>query len=199
MSRKDEILDALSDIITSNGFQTNFTISKLAKEVNIGKSTIYEYFTTKDELLREALMRLFRKAMDNLHERKIDNNLTFKQNFKQELQFLFQLSINGSTVIKFMTSDFKDALPKEWREEFILKTRKTFKIYEEQFKKLIAIGTKEGILNSDPTGIKFTLTESLVSGALSYINRSMLGFKDPIDIDELIDSIIEGVIKIYQD
>ena len=51
MARKEEILDALIEIFRAQGIGSDFTMSQLAKEVNIGKSTIYEYFKTKDSLI----------------------------------------------------------------------------------------------------------------------------------------------------
>ncbi len=199
MTRKQEIINGLIEIIVNNEFQTNFTISELAQKVNIGKSTIYEYFQTKDQLLKATLMVLYDKAINDLQKRRIDTNLSFIENFKNELRFLFKLTINGSTVIKFMTADFKTNLPKEWREDFIKKTKNTYTIYEKKLKQLLKLGIDEKVLKPDVDNTKYILAESLISGALAYVKRSMLGIKEPVEINYLIDAIIDGVIKIYQD
>ncbi|EDM25852.1 transcriptional regulator, tetR family protein [Lentisphaera araneosa HTCC2155] len=50
MDKREKILEAASKNFKDRGFAST-TISKIAKDANIGKGTIYEYFNSKEELL----------------------------------------------------------------------------------------------------------------------------------------------------
>lgn len=50
MNKRETILASASQNFKDKGF-ANSTISKIAKDANIGKGTIYEYFNSKEELL----------------------------------------------------------------------------------------------------------------------------------------------------
>ena len=82
MSRKDEILDAVIEIFQNRGIQANFTISELARNVDIGKSTIYEYFTTKEEIITEAIFKVIDSSISLISNRTIAQEDTFEQAFK---------------------------------------------------------------------------------------------------------------------
>lgn len=49
-ARKDQILKAAEKVFSEKGFQ-NSTISDVAKETGVSDTTIYEYFSSKEELL----------------------------------------------------------------------------------------------------------------------------------------------------
>ena len=65
MSRRDEILDAVISKFQEEGFSTDLTISQIANKVDIGKSTIYEYFKTKDDVFKEALLKISKENISH--------------------------------------------------------------------------------------------------------------------------------------
>ena len=64
MNRKDEILEAVINVFQQEGFSTDLKLSQIAEKVNIGKSTIYEYFKTKDEIYKEAILKIIQTHID---------------------------------------------------------------------------------------------------------------------------------------
>ncbi|MBE0700534.1 MAG: TetR family transcriptional regulator, partial [Acholeplasmataceae bacterium] len=53
-STKDKILGVVIEYIKNDTSYEKITLSKVAKSANIGKSTVYEYFGSKDELIEET-------------------------------------------------------------------------------------------------------------------------------------------------
>ncbi len=53
---KNKILDCTIEMLKSGDMDT-LSMSKIATKAEIGKSTIYEYFSSKEELVKSALKR----------------------------------------------------------------------------------------------------------------------------------------------
>jgi AcrR family transcriptional regulator len=54
VSKKERILNAAEALFAEKGF-TAATVEEVAKRAGIGKSTVYEYFGSKDEIFRQTL------------------------------------------------------------------------------------------------------------------------------------------------
>ena len=197
MSRKDEILDALGDIIESQGLHANFTISELAKKVDIGKSTIYEYFTTKDELISEAMIRIFDHAMAQIQSRTVDETASFEESLKSELRFSYDLVNESSYIFRFLTPEFRDTIPSTLKGQFAKTMRQSTKRYEEVFKAIIRKGLEEGVLSPENLELKGVLFGSLVSGSIQHVTQANNGLAEPIDIDLLIEGIYQTTLQIF--
>ena len=51
MSTKDKIVDTVIELLQQNVKYEEISMTMVAEKVGIGKSTIYDYFNTKSELL----------------------------------------------------------------------------------------------------------------------------------------------------
>lgn len=197
LSRKEDILDALGDIIQAKGINANFTISELAHKVDIGKSTIYEYFKTKDELLSEAMIRVFKNAMEQIEERRLDPSKSFEESLKDELSFAFDLATGSSYIFKFLTPDFRDTIPSNMKGQFAEYMRKTTKQYEELFRNLVAKGIEEGVLKPGNLSVQAALFASIVSGSIQYVARAENEQAIPVDHEELIHGVYDTILHIF--
>lgn len=65
--RKHETLDAALRILMERGY-ANLNMDELAEEVGISKPTLYQYFNSKDELVAQAMVRMFEKMEEKLAE-----------------------------------------------------------------------------------------------------------------------------------
>jgi AcrR family transcriptional regulator len=66
-SLKDAILDATDDLLTRYGYR-KMTIDDLAKEVGIGKGTVYLYFSSKEEIALSHIDRIIERLKNRLWE-----------------------------------------------------------------------------------------------------------------------------------
>ena len=65
MDKRELILTAATDNFQAKGF-AGTTISQIAKDANIGKGTIYEYFQSKEEILMHCCIRNCQSVEDNI-------------------------------------------------------------------------------------------------------------------------------------
>jgi TetR/AcrR family fatty acid metabolism transcriptional regulator len=65
-ARKEQILTAAERIFAGKGF-ADATVSEVAREAGLSDATIYEYFSSKEELLFSIPLQATRKAAHELH------------------------------------------------------------------------------------------------------------------------------------
>ena len=79
MEIRERILDGASQEIALNG--SGFRMDDLAKPLNISKRTLYENFSSKEDLVR-ILISMKLEDVDFYHEKLLVNEeLTFKEKF----------------------------------------------------------------------------------------------------------------------
>src|SRR5690606_3093063 len=88
MGRKEEILEAASKSFTLFGYKAT-TVEQVAKMANVGKGTIYTFFSNKESLF-EAAVRTLIEEMRIEAQKIIDPNTSFIQNAHQTLMKLLQ-------------------------------------------------------------------------------------------------------------
>ncbi|AVV56275.1 TetR family transcriptional regulator [Paenibacillus glucanolyticus] len=84
MGKREDILDATLELITEEGLQS-LTFSKIFKKANVGSSTVYHYFQSKEELVSE-LFRTLRMHMGETIMKGYDPGLTIYQRTKAILK-----------------------------------------------------------------------------------------------------------------
>ncbi len=196
MARRDEILDALIDIFRNKGISSDFTMSQLAAKVNIGKSTIYEYFKTKDEVVQLAITRVIEQAVDNVYSRDIDEHDSFEEMYRSELRFLFNIAVNSRFLLNVIQPSFKTLLPESCREGIVIKIRKVSRHYEQRFATIFQKGIEDGIISKENILVNSLLVSSLVSGSIMRLANFNAESHASVDVEDYIDAIYQATLKI---
>lgn len=195
MTRKDEILDALIIIFRKQGIGRDFTMAQLAKEVNIGKSTIYEYFKTKDEVLQQAIFRVIDESVKMIKEREVvDGN--FEELFKTELETLFNIAYNSRFLFNLISPTFKKQMKSAHRDEMSKKVSGISDFYKQRFMSIFLKGIAEGKL--DPLLLKENslVVTSMITGSIVSLANSNIPIAENLDVKEYIEKLYNAIIKI---
>jgi AcrR family transcriptional regulator len=195
MGRKEEILDALIEMFSSHGINNNFTMKELAEKVNIGKSTIYEYFDTKDELLHQAVCRIVETGIEQIYSLQITDDENFEISFKKELQFLFNLSINSAHLLNLVNPDFENIMPMEYKSEMKTQVNQVRSHYDKRFSDIFQKGIDEGVLKGDNILTKNLMISSLIVGSIIRIANSTFKLNKQ-DLKEYVDAVYVTVLRI---
>lgn len=192
MNKKDEILDAVISKFRTEGFTSNLTISQIAKTVDIGKSTIYEYFKTKDEIVREALLKITNESIKSIFDIENIENLGFEEAFKKQLKRILEVSLKSRMSYEIFSKDFIHSMPQSIRSNIINKMEDVKRILEKRFLLMFEKGFKEKLLHIKPSQMNNLIFSSLIAG--SIFRYSNCDFK--ISIDDFVNEIYKTVIKI---
>ncbi len=192
MSRRDEILDAVISKFQEEGFSTDLTISQIANKVDIGKSTIYEYFKTKDDVFKEALLKISRESIDEVLN--IDNieNMNFEDAFKIQFSKILEVSYKSRIVYQIFSKDFIYRMPLGIREELKQKMDDTRKTIEKRFILIFLKGIEGKLIDieANPT-INLVFSSLIVGAILRYSNSNQ-----EVPINEFVDKIYDTILKL---
>jgi len=192
LSRKDEILDAVIANFQEEGFSTDLTISQIAKIVDIGKSTIYEYFKTKDDVFKEALLKISHSSIDEVLSIHGIEDMGFEKAFKIQFSKILEVSLKSKIIYQLFSKDFIHRMPVSIREELRQKMEETGEVIEKRFVLIFIKGVGEGLLKIDAEPINNIVFSSLIVGAILRFSHNL----DKIPLNEFVDKIYETVLKL---
>jgi len=102
--KRKKIAKSSCNLFLEKGY-VNITISEIAKAAGIGKGTIYEYFTNKEDIIFE-LMACLQEEYDPKLKIKLEQNITAKE----KLIFLFDIFLSDDAIVQTQRKIYKEFL-----------------------------------------------------------------------------------------
>ena len=192
MSTKDKILSAVVAHIKDGDNLKQITISMIASEANIGKSTVYEHFSSKEDMVSETYFYLLKHYEDILMSdiENMDFRYAFIEQIKKILFVMKDAKIIMNEIMNFDQASFIEqgknieACAMEIRDKM-----------EKRFESIIRVGVIEGIITpKTPKPYLGNVIQAIISGLLfQYVNEAM-----DIEEDALCDLIYDHVLLLIK-
>ena len=171
MSKRNEILNAVIQKSNCCISPNELTISSVAKAAGVGKSTVYEYFPSKEEMLAEALVYFIDESISSIAG--IAGDYTFYGGFCAVTQKMLETFQNNHSFFQLvfisgMTEEYAQALSGRLSEKCEELTRRMLTL----LRQLIALGKAEGVINGEPEDVDILFAFSCI---LSVFNCQSSG------------------------
>lgn len=196
ISKRTKLYEAATVIMVREGVN-GLTISKVANEANIGKSTVYEYFKSKNELICKTLNYMGEKHIEQVFTQLFSITQGFESTVKSLIEILMKTIRQGNTNFIFILSECNKTFKSEEDihnqvKEIMLGVRT--KLYD-LVENIIEIGVKEGIVDKPEDKITYLMWQNLLV-ILSYEFSGEDIFLQKHNI--ILDSEEENINSIYQ-
>ena len=192
MSTKDKILNAVISHIKNGDDPKQISISMIATEAEIGKSTVYEHFSSKEEMVSETYFYLMKHYEDILMSdiQEMDFKSAFTEQIKKILFVMSDAKILMNAIMNFDQASFLgqgkklETCAKDIRDKM-----------QERFTSILRVGIIEGIIEpKTPKPYTGNIIQALISGLLfQYVNDAM-----DIKENELFELIYEQVLNVIK-
>jgi AcrR family transcriptional regulator len=106
MNRKEEIIYATLELASLNGMQS-VSMSQIADKVGIKAPSLYNHFSSKDEIIREMYGVLREQARKNNRQKPVDYSMLFEERSLEEILTASVSSYMGMILDKDMMKFFK--------------------------------------------------------------------------------------------
>lgn len=114
--KKENIRQAAIELFSAHGVQ-KVTISEIADRAKVSQVTIYNYFGSKDELLRDVVLTVLKKNYQEYIEA-IESDLTFPEKMEKLItEKTSELAGLNPDFLRFMTSE--DPVVRRIAEDFV--------------------------------------------------------------------------------
>ncbi len=104
LNKRKAIAKSTCDLFITKGF-VNISISEIAKVAGIGKGTIYEYFTNKEDIIFELM-----SCLQEDYDPKLKESLEKSQSIDEKIKHLFSLYLSDHPVVKTQRQIYKEFL-----------------------------------------------------------------------------------------
>lgn len=181
--KKQLIMDTALKLFAENGFHAT-SISQIAKKASISKGLSYNYFTSKDDILKEIMEQGFHKMWDNL-----DIN---HDGILSEEEFIFFIHENFRLVKEnihywrlFFSLLLQPRVTETYASNYKQQGEHIFKMF---FEFIISSGSKE------PDSAMMAVS-SMMEGAFLYL----VTVPDLFPTDKLEDAVVKNCLKIIKE
>ena len=188
---RDAILDATDELLTRFGYK-KMTIDDLAREVGIGKGTVYLHFPSKEEIALSHVDRIIERLKARLWDTagsSLAPEIKIKKMLIERVMYRFDAVQHYTMSLNEMMAQIRPRL---------LERRQRY--FEEEavaFATIISQGKESGVFSGNPEDTARLLliaTNSLLPYSLS---TNELGSRDEIlnKTERLADLLLKGIIK----
>ncbi len=170
--KMEDILEAAFELFSADGIK-NVSITEIAEKANVSRVSIYNFFGSKEKLVRQSCFYFMDKIMKDL-QLLVKSDLSFQEKFEK----MFSISIESANDISedFYQSQFlKDPIVLEFLEEY--KNNKSIPLLMD----LIDQGKKEGYIDSELSSEAILLYINSINGVL----QSNISKKARLDLGKL--------------
>lgn len=149
--KREMIYKATLSLIEDNYQLAQIKVGDIAREANIGKGTIYEYFNSKEEVISETIAYMIKGWVQSL-ENMLDENEGFEESYRRILRNLFPMMkkkhqiFMGFMMLSKSSDTSVDSLHKLMEKNNEEIQRKILHLYE----KIVDKSLKEGIIQEKP-------------------------------------------------
>ncbi len=146
MTKRELILEAviaLSDRVES---PNDITVSAVAEEADVGKGTVYEYFSSKTEMITEAVAYFAFNRLEPLLSMEFSES--FYENFKKMMEIIAQIFRENRSFFRII---FLSGFEEEYLNVFQNSREEFFSRLGTMLERLVDSGKKDGIVNGTPS------------------------------------------------
>ncbi len=171
--KREKYLNLLTQTFKVHGLR-KYTMDSIAKELNITKATLYQYFKSKDEMVEIILERVIFQLRD--FEKIAQNqNLTFEERYYQIIELFTEVI---SDISNFFLEDLRNDYPKLWKDvqNFIEYTSEVLFVFYDS-------GKKAGVFK-DINSAVLAMTDRMFFNAVSdveFLNKNKLTLKQAFE------------------
>ncbi len=186
---KDKLLSVLVSYIKEGKDLEDIALSTIAKEAEIGKSTVYEYFSSKDEMIEETYRYLLKHYEDILlaDVDLMDFESAFKEEIKRSLIVMKDAQTLMEAIMKHPSTKMM-RLNHELKDEI----KRIQDAMQKRFESIMRVGVIEQKIPARvPQPHKRYVIQALISGLMfQYVHQEI-----DVSEDELISLIYQEVIN----
>ncbi len=188
---KDKILAAVVSYI-KEGMTDQISLAKIANDAVIGKSTVYEYFKSKEEMIEETYQYLL-STYESILLKDLED-MSFKGAFIEQLERNLVVMEDAASIMDMLMNHHAEQFYKFGKslEPKVLELQQKIK---KRFEDILYLGVVEGvILPRIPKPYDGYVIQAIMTGLLfQYVNHKM-----DINREQLLELIYEEVLRRIQ-
>lgn len=190
--KKDQIIDAALRVFAKKGFGKT-TINDIAAAAGIGKGTVYEYFSNKDEIINQSFSFFVRHLEMDFQEVLIQE-IPAREKLITILEgFAHAMDSDSLELMELMFDYWSEGIKNRDSKGLLFEEmNKFYHSYREIFADIVIEGMTEGSFRKD---INPRSAASMIVGTLDGILVQWILDKNKIDLQDIVKTITSTVLN----
>lgn len=185
------IYEAALSLVDENLDLGSIKVADIAERANIGKGTVYEYFDSKEQVIGEAVIYMFKSGIEALEEL-IKENRSFRETYLFLLRNLSVTMSKNRSLFNLMTMNQKKMDLHTTIKDILYQQMEEIKQdYFEIIETLVEKSVREGIIKDKPA--EYDWHTAVLSSLTSMVVHKQ--FQDQHSLAE--EEILEKAYNIY--
>ncbi len=192
-TKKHEILKVVLDMLADPD-NKHLSISNVAKRVGIGKSTIYEYFDKKEDMIIGAIELMLKRNLDAILGVENFETMPFKEAFFAHFEKLLEIAGNNEMMQNYIHHPDISMLDSEKKLTLMKKMHETFDVIKKRLYEIMEKGIQSGLLKQNISLERTHTIEATIFGAV-------LAISDPLnnwESSKMIEDVYQSIILLHQ-
>ncbi|MFW6285157.1 MAG: TetR/AcrR family transcriptional regulator [Bacillota bacterium] len=190
MNKRERILEKVLALLSQSDTEDSLTISNVARAMDIGKSTLYEYFTSKDAMIEEAMRLLLKKNRAMLLDKSELETLPFEEAFKRHMRRSINLAQSNEIVRNFAHHPEVMKLPEHVKKNMMKAIQEHNTELEKALMDMFAKGENENVLKGPLQKERFRTIEAMIFGLHVAFSWQVNGWDREAQVEDLYQSLI---------
>jgi len=172
MTKRELILIATLKAIGDKGY-AGLTMALVAKYAEIGKSTLYEYFDSKEKLVMEATVFFAKEFIERIYKEAWESGNNYEAILKASIQkMMIALGSEFTDHDSFLSGVSQMDYCEETKNSYMKAMKPVIEKATTYTKKLITLGQEEGIIRIDISDVDIFITQrTIVFLAASFLRN----------------------------
>ena len=183
---KGKILTRAEEMFLKYGY-SKVTMNKIASDLVMSKKTLYKYFTSKEELVREIIYKMRCAASDSIEVILSNNEMDIIKKLGEILKLIRMLSLKFEGPL---LEDLYKYIPELWQQMNQFRNENL----RRKFTQLINIGVEKGIFRKDIDNRLIVLIYSnTIKSIINYEILSQITFSNEQVFESAAKIIFNGI------
>ena len=164
--KEHAIIMAVINLLGEASPDKKLSIANVANALDMAKSTLYEYFDSKETMLYHAVKYLIQQSIDQLMSINLASIPSFKQRFIVHMRAIYDYSQDQKMMQNILRHPEILSLPSTTHERLIEISQQALTTLQQRLSELINDGVKEGVLAAFPPKARLKSVEALILGCI---------------------------------
>ncbi len=192
-SRKETIMHIVLEILMDKD-TGRLTLADVADKLSMAKSTLYEYFDSKETMIANALYFLVEQHEKQLLDVPVETGKDFEATFLDHMRKLVELTERHRSLQDLTHHPEVAALPRTQKKRLEARLRKGMEAFEARLDTILDKGVAQGVLSP----VQNLQRQKTIH---AYILGAVMALTDPFnnwDVDAFLQDVCEGLKRLHQ-
>ena len=189
--KKESILRTVLTMMSASEGKKAITISNIAKEMDMGKSTLYEYFDSKEDMIKQAMFLMIQENENYIIENNLPEEKGFKNAFLNHMRRSIEIAKRNQMTDDIMNHVEWIKVSRQYKDEIMERILEFYHKSKNHMEIIIKQGIIENKLNPKKIENQKEVIESLIVGAIITFANPLNRYNVHEDLEKIFDTLVD--------